>query len=408
MRVAIVHEWLVTYAGSERVVEQMLKVYPDAVLFTLVDGMKPEERPAFLEGVEVRTSFLQTLPFAARRHRAFLPLMPLAVEQHDLTDFDLVLSSQHCVSHGAVTAPGQTHLSYVHSPARYAWDLSRQYLRGKRPGFFNTLRSMPVWALLHYVRLWDQAASDRVDAFAVNSRFIGERVRKFYKRAGTVIHPPVDVDRFTAAPGSAREDFYLTAARMVPYKRVGRVVEAFRDTPGRRLVVVGDGPEEARVRRLAAGADNIEFRGFVPGAELVDLLGRARAFVFAAEEDFGIGLVEAQACGTPVLAYGRGGARDIVADGDSGLLFGDQSPAAVRAAVDRFEAEGVTWDAARIREHSLQFSEAEFRRKLRDWVDAEVARVRDAPLAPAVADGRRARSHGIEPARVGAPPVGDG
>ena len=187
----------------------------------------------------------------------------------------------------------------------------------------------------------------------------------------------MNVDRFTAAPGGAREDFYLTAARMVPYKRVDRVVAAFRETPDRRLVVVGDGPEEARVRRAAGDAANIEFRGFVPAAELVDLLGRARAFLFAAEEDFGIGLVEAQACGTPVLAYGpRRGRGTSWRTGASGLLFEDQSPATVRAAVDRFEADGVTWDAARIREHSLQFGEAEFRRRLAAWVDAEAARVR--------------------------------
>jgi glycosyltransferase involved in cell wall biosynthesis len=374
MKVAIVHEWLDTYAGSERVLEQLLEEWPEADLFTVCDFL-PEGQRGFLKGRTPRTTFIQRLPFARKRFRWYLGLMPLAVEQHDLSGYDLVISSNHAVAKGVLTGPGQLHLSYVHSPMRYAWDLQHQYLRE------SGLDRGPMGAytrwLLHRMRLWDRSSAAGVDLVVANSTYIAGRIRKAWRRDSLVIHPPVDVGRF--ALRRDKEDFYLIASRMVPYKRVELVVEAFRRMPDRRLVVVGDGPSAERVRAAAAGAPNIEFRGRVDGQELVRLTGAARAAVFAAEEDFGIATVEAQAAGTPVIAFGRGGACDIVqvppASAPTGLLFPEQTAEAIVAAVERFEALGgpAAFDPEDCRRNALRFSNERFRSAMRRLVERLVA-----------------------------------
>ncbi len=353
MKVAIVHEWLESYAGSERVVEQMLELFPQADLFAVCDFL-PEHERGFLRGKAPRTSFIQRLPQAQRRFRWYLGLMPIAVEQFDLSGYDLVLSSSHAVAKGVLTGPATRHISYVHSPMRYAWDLQHQYLRQARmergaKGFFTR------W-LLHRMRAWDQMSAARPDVILANSGWIAERIRKSWRRESQVLHPPVDLEGFPFV--AEKEDYFLCAARLVPYKRVDLVVEAFRRMPGHRLVVTGDGPEMARVREAAGSAPNIELRGRVPQAELVSLLQRARAFVYAAEEDFGIGMVEAQATGTPLIAYGRGGARDILRE-DTGLLFPEQTPESLMEAVSRFD--GLRFDPAACRANAERFSRAAFR-----------------------------------------------
>jgi glycosyltransferase involved in cell wall biosynthesis len=367
VKVAIVHEWLESYAGSERVVEQMLELWPQADLFVVCDVL-PEGERGFLKGRPVRTSFIQRLPFARKHFRKYLSLMPIAVEQFDLSGYDLVLSSNHAVAKGVITGPGQLHVSYVHSPMRYAWDLQHQYLR--QAGLERGPMSLYTRWLLHRMRLWDRSTASRVDSVVANSRYIAERIEKVWRRPSTVIHPPVDVERFTL--GEAREDHYLIAARMVPYKRVELVVEAFRGMPDRRLVVCGDGPGAALVRAAAADAPNIELRGRVPQAELVRLTRTARAFVYAAEEDFGIGMVEAQACGTPLIAFGRGGARDIVRP-ETGVLFPEQSVAAITAAVQRFETLAASIRPEACRENALRFSIAAFRERFHAHIEGLLA-----------------------------------
>lgn len=364
IRVAIVHEWLDTYAGSERVLEQLLLCFPNADLFAVVDFMSEAER-GFLQGRTVQTSLIQRLPFARRMFRHYLGLMPIAIQQLDLSGYDLVISSHHAVAKGVLTGPDQMHISYVHSPMRYAWDLQHQYLR--EAGIERGLRGMYARWLFARLRQWDVSSSNHVDHFVANSAYIARRIRKVYRREAAVIHPPVDLGRFV--PCAEKEDFFLLACRFVPYKRAEIVVESFRSQPTRRLVVVGNGPDNDRVRATARGASNIEFKGTVPQHTLIHLMQRARAFVFAAEEDFGITLAEAQACGTPVIAYCRGGAAEIIAQEATGVLFDRQEPGAITAAIEQFEIveQRLTSQACRV--NALRFSEPRFRSEIGAFVD---------------------------------------
>ena len=368
LRVAIVHEWLDTYAGSERVLEQLLLCFPSADIFAVVDFMDEPER-RFLQGRKVQTSFVQRLPFARRHFRHYLGLMPIAIQQLDLSGYDLVISSNHAVAKGVLTGPDQVHVSYVHSPMRYAWDLQHQYLA--QAGIDRGLKGLYARWLFGRLRTWDVATAHQVDHFIANSNYIARRIQRTYRRDATVIHPPVDVDRFV--PRGRKEDFFLLACRFVPYKRAEVVVESFARRGDRRLVVAGGGQDADRVRAAARGAPNVEFIGFADQQALISLMQRARAFVFAGEEDFGITLVEAQACGTPVIAYGRGGATDIVvteeADRPTGLLFDRQDPDAITEAMDRFEKlePRITREACRM--NALRFSEARFRTEFGGFID---------------------------------------
>ncbi|HOO40828.1 MAG TPA: glycosyltransferase, partial [Syntrophales bacterium] len=263
MRVAVIHEWLVDYSGSERVVEQILKIFPDADLFAQVEFL-PSNLKFFIQNKSVKTSFIQKLPLAKKKYRSYLPLMPLAVEQFDLSGYDLVISSAHAVAKGVLTGPDQLHISYVHSPMRYAWDLQHQYLR--ESGLDKGLKGWLAKWLLHKMRLWDVRTAHGVDAFTANSRFIARRIRKVYGREATVIYPPVDISAFTLRED--KEDFYLTASRMVPYKKIDLIVEAFSQMPEKELVVIGDGPDFQKVKAKAGG--NVTLLGYQPFEELRD------------------------------------------------------------------------------------------------------------------------------------------
>lgn len=366
LRVAIVHDWLVTYAGAERVLEQIVACFPDADLFSLVDFL--DDR-AFVRGKRVTTSFIQKLPFARTKYRSYLPLMPLAIEQLDVSDYDLVISSSHAVAKGVLTGPDQMHISYVHSPIRYAWDLQHQYL--EQSNLTRGPKSLLARMILHYIRNWDTRTANAVDGFVANSAFIARRIRKVYHRDAAVIFPPVDVDGFSL--NEAKDDFYLTASRMVPYKKIDLIVEAFSKTPERKLVVIGDGPEMQKIR--AKAGPNVEIMGYQPFAVLHDRMRRAKAFVFAAEEDFGISVVEAQACGTPVIAYGKGGALETVLEPRShanptGLFFDEQTPHAIVAAVDDFERAPQRFTPHACRANAERFSADTFRRRFLDYVEA--------------------------------------
>lgn len=378
MKVAIIHDWLDSYAGSERVCEQLLALYPQADLHALVDFL-PDEQRGFLQGHQPRTSFIQRLPGARRHFRNYLGLMPLAIEQFDLSGYPLVISSSHCVAKGVLTGPDQLHISYVHSPMRYAWDLQHQYLRSS--GLHRSLRGGMVRWLLHRLRLWDLRTANGVDCFVANSRFIARRIWKVYRRRATVIHPPVDVHGFV--PGQGKDSFYLTASRMVPYKRLDVIIDAFGEMPDKRLLVIGDGPEMHRLRERARR--NIEFLGHQPAARLKEYLQAARAFVFAAEEDFGIAPVEAQACGTPVIAYGRGGALETIrsgADGEeaTGVFFDQQTAPSLIQAVQHFEASPDLFQPAACRANALRFAPEHFRDQMSRLVETVQQAAREGRL----------------------------
>ena len=366
MRVAFVHDWLVTYAGAERVLEQMLLVYPGATVYTLVDFL-PKNSRGFLGTSKVRTSFIQKLPFARRKYRSYLPLMPLAIEQFDLSDYDLVISSSHAVAKGVLTGPNQVHICFCHSPVRYAWDLQHQYLR--ESGITRGVKSLFARGLLHYIRIWDTRTATGVDRFISNSNFIARRVRKAYGRDSTVIYPPVDTDAFPLG-SNTRDDFYITCSRMVPYKRIDLIVDAFtRLMPEKKLIVVGDGPEFSKIKGLAGA--NIVLLGKAPFSELVKYLSKAKGFIFAAEEDFGIAPLEAQSCGTPVVAYGRGGTLETVigieSDQPTGFFFYEQSAEALTQAIIGFESSIEKITAENCRRNALRFSNLRFRNEFQEF-----------------------------------------
>jgi glycosyltransferase involved in cell wall biosynthesis len=367
VRVAIVHDWLVVSGGAEKVLKNIIECFPDADVFSIVDFLEDRE---CVKGKSVNTSFIQKMPFARRRYRAYLPLMPIAIEQVDLSGYDLVISSSHAVAKGVLTGPNQVHISYIHSPIRYAWDLQHQYLRESH--LDTGLRSALARLLLHYIRGWDSRSANGVDHLVANSQFIARRIKKAYQRESTVIYPPVDLAKMSI--GTEKEDFYVTASRMVPYKRIDLIVQAFSQTPERKLVVIGDGPEMKKIRSVAG--ENVEILGHQPSDVLIDHLRRARAFVFAAEEDFGISVVEAQACGTPVIAFGRGGALESVVglplERATGVFFGTQSTASLLDAVDRFERNAGLFDPHVCRRNAERFSSENFKEALMSFVDTRL------------------------------------
>lgn len=350
LKVALVCEWLITFAGSEKVAEAILSVFPQADVYAVVDFL-PKENRAWLQGKEVHTTFIQKLPGAKKHYKSYLPLMPLAIEQLDMSDYDLIISSSHAVAKGILTGPDQVHISYVHSPIRYAWDLTHQYLR--EAGLSSGVKSWLARGVLHYMRIWDTRTANGVDAFIANSNFIARRIRKVYGREAKVIYPPVDVERFTCC--EKKENYYLTASRLVPYKRVKLIVQAFNAMPDKKLVVIGDGPDYESIKAVAR--DNIELAGYQPDDVLIEKMQHAKAFVFAAEEDFGITPVEAQACGTPVIAYGKGGALETIRD-ETGLFFYEQNERAIKEAVWAFEEKSYSPD--RCRQNAERFSAEAF------------------------------------------------
>jgi glycosyltransferase involved in cell wall biosynthesis len=367
MKVAIVHEWLTTVGGSERVLEQLVSLYPQADVFCLVDFLAAKDR-ALVGHKTVRTSFIQKLPFAKKHFRQYLPLFPLAIEHLDVSGYDLVLSSSHAVAKGVLVSPSQMHVCYCHTPMRYAWDLYHLYLREAR--LDRGLKGIVAKAFLHYIRLWDVSTANRVDHFVANSSYIAARIKKIYSRDARVIYPPVDVEQFSL--GKTKEDFYFTASRMVPYKKIDLIVEAFSAMPDKRLVVIGDGPAFGRVK--AKAANNITLLGHQPSDVLKGYLQKARAFIFAAEEDFGILPVEAQACGTPVIAYGKGGVRETTIDMKTGIFYEEQTIGSLQDAVRNFEAVEGKFDSLAIRRNAERFSIETFRNEFKNFIDDLLAK----------------------------------
>lgn len=355
-RTAIVHDWLVNYAGSERCVESFTNIWPDADVFTLVDFLNDEQRKIILKGKYAKTSFIQKLLFARKRHRYYLPIFPMAIESLDVSNYDIVISSSHAVAKGVKTNKNQLHISYVYSPMRYAWESADEYLKG----FKGSVAKL----FINYLRKWDLKSAQNPNYIIAISDYIKERIKRIYNIDVPVIYPPVDTHLFEIGK---KEDFYLIASRMVPYKKMDLAVKAFNKMPDKKLIVIGDGPEMNKIKSFAG--KNITLMGYQPFAVLKEKLMKARAFIFTAEEDFGIIVVEAMACGTPVIAFRKGGASETVVHKETGILFDQQTEESLIDAVMQFDSEQYKFDNEKIREHSQKFSRDAFEKKFREFVD---------------------------------------
>jgi glycosyltransferase involved in cell wall biosynthesis len=366
MRVALVHDWLISNRGGEKVLEAIAELFPDADIFTLLH--RPGTVSSALESRRIHTSFLQALPGVQRGHRHLLPLFPAAIERFDLTGYELVLSSSHCVAKGVRVPDGARHLSYVHAPMRYMWDLFDDYFGPGRA-------SVPVRSAARlarpWLRRWDRLSARRVDRFVANSRHIAGKIARFYGRRAEVVHPPVDLQGFSShsLEGSGRGGYFLWLGALAPYKRVDLAVEAFRRV-GAPLWIAGDGQEAGALSRCLPR--NVKWLGPVSDQARADLYRQARALVFPGEEDFGLTPLEAQAAGRPVIALARGGALETVTP-ETGILFEPQTPEALAAAVRSFDAFEAKFDPAAARRNASRFDKASFQKRLREQVDALLA-----------------------------------
>lgn len=363
MKKALISDWYYVNGGAEKVIHSINSVWDDFDHFALIDFLNDEDRNFILNGKKVKTSFIQKLPTAKKNHRKFLQLFPIAIEQFDLSDYDLIISSSSAVAKGIKTHKDQLHICYCHSPMRYAWDLKDQYL--KDSGLDKGLKGIYAKSVLKKIKKWDLSNSENVDFFIANSNHIAQRIKKSYNKESTVIYPPVDVDFFSLE--EKKEDYYFTASRMVSYKKTQLIVEAFNELPHLKLIVAGDGPELEKLQQIAKS--NIEFVGFITNEKLKVLMQKAKAFVFAAEEDFGIIPVEAQACGTPVIALAKGGTLETVIENKTGVFFKEQSVEEIKQAVINFETK--IFDPKLIREHAVSFSKQRFELEMQVFVETK-------------------------------------
>jgi len=363
MKIALIHDWLIVNAGAEKVIKEILEIFPNADIFSLVDFLNDKDRKDILQGKYAKTSFIQKLPKAKTKYRNYLPLFPLAIEQFNLNEYNLIISSSHAVAKGVLTNSNQIHICYCHTPIRYAWDLYHQYL--KESNLNRGFKGLFAKYFLHKIRIWDVVSSSRVDYFIANSKYIAKRIKKIYRKDSVVIYPPVDVDKFDL--NENKENFYLTVSRLVPYKKVDLIVEAFNKMPDKKLIVIGDGPDIDKIKSKAN--KNIEILGYQSFEVLKKYMETAKAFVFAAEEDFGILPIEAQACGTPVIAYRKGGVLETVIDGKTGIFFDEQNVTNIIKAVNYFEEIEDKFNLKDIRNNALKFSKEKFKKKLTNFIN---------------------------------------
>lgn len=363
--VAVVHDWMPVLVGGERVVEQIVGLCPNSTLYTLFDFLSEEERAIVAQGRPIHVSRLNSMPFVRKYYRYLLLPCTRAIEAFDVTRHDLVISSSAALAKGVITSPSQKHISYVHSPARYAWDLTHEYL-ASIGGAGASLKRWLAHRMMYRFRMWDMRTPQSVDCFVANSHFIRRRIWKAYRREAEVIYPSVDISAFTPGTAAERGDHYLTVSRLVPYKRVAMIVEAFNHRPHLKIRVVGHGPEAATIRAMAG--PNVEILGHLPFDVVRQEMRQAKAFISAAMEDFGISPVEAQASGTPVIALGLGGTAETIRPlgtaRPTGIWFHEQTVESLLDAIDAFEAEGNAILAEDCRANAETFGPKRFRREL--------------------------------------------
>jgi len=360
MKIAIVHDWFTTYAGSERCVESFTNIWKDADIFSIVDFLNDKDRQIILKGKKAKTTFVQNLPLANKYHRHYFPVFSLAIEQLDLSGYDLIISSSHAFAKGALTNTSQLHICYCHTPIRYAWDLTNQYFDKK---LISRVQKFVLRPVLHNIRIWDVVSANRVDHFVANSNFIAGRINKIYRREAEVIYPPVDTAKFSLE--TKKENYYLTASRFVPYKKIDLIAEAFSKMSDKKLIIIGEGSDEQKIK--AKCTKNVEMLGYKEADDLAKYMGKARAFVFAAEEDFGISVIEALSCGTPVIALNKGGTAETIIDGKYGIHFSEQTADDIVAAVERFE-KNKSFDPQTLSDYAKQFDRKIFEKKLESFV----------------------------------------
>jgi len=363
IKVALVHDWLTGQRGGEKVLEVLAEIFPEASIFTLFHfrGSQIED----IEKREIRTSFLQKFPFLEKKYRFYLPLFPLAAELFDLQHYDLVISSSHCVAKGVVPHPDALHICYVHSPIRYAWNQYFSYFSHQRLSFFSRLFIPPV---IHYLRLWDESASHRVDCFIANSQNVARRIEKYYRRQAEIIHPPVDTQFFQLDEGGRQRDYYLIVSALVPYKRIDLAIEAFNQT-GFPMKIVGQGPDYKKLKKKAGS--NIQFLGTLSAQDLLKAYQGAKALILPGEEDFGITSLEAQACGVPVIAYGKGGAIETVIPEKTGLFFSEFRVESLLEALDKFQS--LEFNKTTARANAMNFSREIFKEKLSSFLEKKLS-----------------------------------
>lgn len=367
LKVAIVHDWLPLIGGAERVLEQFTKIFPQSDIYTLFDFLNERQKRIFGD-CQIHASYLNKLPWVHKYYRHLLAFCPQAIESFDLSEYDLIISSSASVAKGVITRPHQKHFAYVHSPARYAWDLTHSYLRESK--LDRGVKGYIAQRMLHHFRIWDLRTVNGIDKFIANSNYIKKRINRTYRRDAETIYPPVNIDNFEYS--DQKQDFYLSASRLVPYKKIALIAESFSKMSDKKLVVIGDGPEAEKIKKIADNFSNIQYLGFQEMPVMQEYMQKARAFVFAAEEDFGIIPVEAQACGTPVIAFGKGGALETVIgyqEGQldipaTGVFFDEQSVPSICAAVEKFETVYDKILPMNCRKHAESFSNDVFHEKI--------------------------------------------
>jgi len=364
LKVAIVHDWFTVDGGAEKVCREIINLYPQADIYSLIDYLSDNDRQNILKGKKSNTSIIQKFPFSKKYYRYYLPWFPYAIEQINLTDYDLIISSSYAVAKGVLTHSNQVHVCYCHSPMRYLWDLYFSYI--PKTKWTNFLLAYFMRHYISKLRQWDVISSNRVDAFVANSENIARRIKKVYRRDSVVVYPPLFTDKFPLI--TKKQDYYVSASRLVPYKKVELAILAFKKLPNKRLKVIGDGPELAKLTQLAKGSGNIEILGFLEQSEFASVMGNAKAFINSSFEDFGIAPVEAQACGTPVIAYAKGGVLETTIKDKTAIYFYEQTPEAIIEAIEQFE-KSTLWTAEEIHKYANSFNNERFAREFTKVVD---------------------------------------
>jgi glycosyltransferase involved in cell wall biosynthesis len=359
-KIAIVHDWLLVKGGAEVVLKHLLELFPKADVFTLIDAL-PSSQRGFLQGHKIYTSALNRYTFFAKKYKYFMPFMPYFIEQFDLSKYDVVISSSHFVAKGVITHPHQLHVSYIHSPIRYAWDSYYEY--NKIGALGSGLRKFIMKLWLHKLRIWDCISALRVDYLVANSHFISQRIQKTWRRDSEVIYPPVELEGTIFC--EKKEEYYVTMSRLVEYKRTDIIVQAFNKMPNKKLIIIGEGRCKKALEKQASS--NIEFRGYLSKKEAMQIISKAKGFVFMPKEDFGITPIEAQACGTPVIAYGMGGALETVKEGESGVFVMSQDCDELKKSIENFES--MEFNPFTCKEIASQFSPEKFKEKFLAFIE---------------------------------------